>query len=132
MIDNLLAYLKKNFHGQKVIYRSSVAGHPNCERAQGPYSDRLYPHEEYWYNWSNFSDHNAMWKASLESLGDEKYSYLDIEEMTRVRPDGHLHPSKNDCLHYCLPGVIDYWNFMLLAYIASDLTKSQGLARRVS
>ena len=88
-----LSPLEKENHGQTVIYRFLAAGHPNCERARGPYFDRLYPHDEYWYNWSDLSDHIAMWKASLESLGDEQYSYLGIEE-TRVRPNGHLHPSK--------------------------------------
>ena len=45
-----------------------------------------------------------------------RFVFLDVEPMTRVRPDGHLRPDGPDCLHYCLPGVIDYWTLLLASF----------------
>ena len=44
-----------------------------------------------------------------------RFVFLDVDEMTRTRPDGHLGPP-GDCLHYCLPGVIDYWTLLLASF----------------
>ncbi|KAL7538462.1 hypothetical protein ACHAXR_008572 [Thalassiosira sp. AJA248-18] len=34
--------------------------------------------------------------------------------MTILRPDGHRTPNK-DCLHYLLPGPVDWWNHLLFS-----------------
>jgi hypothetical protein len=42
---------------------------------------------------------------------------LDVSPMTEVRGDGHRPPG--DCLHYNLPGVVDYWNHLLFSSLMS-------------
>lgn len=121
MVQNVLSFLQRSFHGIKVFVRSSIPGHPNCEKAQGPYLEHSYRHEETWYNWDEFSDHNKMWKAGIDSLGDNRFAFFDVASMSALRPDGHLDPPR-DCLHYCLPGLIDHWNFLLMAHIMSVLS----------
>ena len=148
MIQNMLAYLRQHFKGNRVYIRSTIAGHPNCKHAQGPYSDLIYPHDPVWHNWAEFASHNQAWREALAALGDERYEqgrmhgilhaagltdqlcgrdtdtsgrrvrfvFLDVEPLTRARPDGHLNPSGPDCLHYCLPGVIDIWNLFLASF----------------
>ncbi|XP_002972384.2 protein trichome birefringence-like 11 [Selaginella moellendorffii] len=58
---------------------------------------------------------------------------LDIGEMTDLRRDGHpslwyrgpnagpAARSKQDCSHWCLPGVPDTWNLLLLHHLWQDL-----------
>ena len=44
MTVNVMKYLHDNFRGLMVYVRSSVPGHPSCDKALGPYSDNLYKH----------------------------------------------------------------------------------------
>lgn len=83
---------------------------------QGPYSDTEYEHPATWHNWHEFEGHNLAWKTALQQLNDPRFVFLDVEPMTRARPDGHLWPHRPDCLHYCLPGVIDYWTLLLASF----------------
>ncbi|XP_020099119.1 protein trichome birefringence-like 26 [Ananas comosus] len=50
---------------------------------------------------------------------------LDIYHLSLLRPDGHpgpyrrFHPdlskkTQNDCLHWCLPGPVDAWNYIVM------------------
>lgn len=60
-------------------------------------------------------------------------SMLNVTRMTAQRKDGHLSvylsPSgpvaryKQDCSHWCLPGVPDTWNELLYALIMRRLTR---------
>ncbi|BDA42957.1 probable protein trichome birefringence-like 10 [Coccomyxa sp. Obi] len=115
-VQSVLRHLVSNFKGEKVFVRVSVAGHPQCQLAQGPYSDVLYQHEAYWHNWGEFKAHNDAWRHGIAALNDSRFVFVDVEPMTRVRPDGHLRPGAPDCLHYCLPGVIDYWTLLLASF----------------
>ncbi|CAL8467406.1 g6944 [Coccomyxa elongata] len=118
----VLRHLVSKFKGERVFVRASVAGHPQCQLAQGPYSDFLYPHEEHWVNWGEFKGHNDAWRQAIAAQNDTRFVFLDVEPMTRVRPDGHLRPDGPDCLHYCLPGVIDYWTLLLASFWMSCRT----------
>ena len=51
MIQNVLAYLQREFKGVRVYIRATVSGHPNCKFAQGPYSNELYEQGPAWHNW---------------------------------------------------------------------------------
>jgi len=47
---------------------------------------------------------------------------LHVTPMTAYRSDGHVgtwsdKPSVPDCSHWCLPGVPDMWNEILLSYL---------------
>ncbi|KAL5096102.1 hypothetical protein RYX36_000429 [Vicia faba] len=71
---------------------------------------------------------NAKPKAKQFGLNLE---LLDITKLTLLRPDGHagayMNPFpfangiskyvQNDCVHWCLPGVVDIWNEILLELI---------------
>ena len=65
---------------------------------------------------AEFDSHNQAWREALGALGDDRFVFVDVEPMTRARPDGHLNPPSPDCLHYCLPGVIDYWTLLFASF----------------
>ena len=51
---------------------------------------------------------------------------LDAYEISRLRPDAHPGPrhsigNKDDCLHYCLPGIPDIFNGRLLAVLKEEI-----------
>ena len=119
MTVNVMNYLRDNFRGLMVYVRSSAPGHPSCEKALGPYSDKLYGHEESMFNWAELHTYDALWKVAIGALLDKRFAFMDITQMSTARPDGHSRPP-DDCLHYCLPGLIDYWNFFLLGLLASE------------
>ncbi|XP_009421095.2 protein trichome birefringence-like 26 [Musa acuminata AAA Group] len=56
---------------------------------------------------------------------------LDTYHLSALRPDGHpgpyrrFHPDiskkpQNDCLHWCLPGIVDTWNDMLMEILMGE------------
>lgn len=74
-------------------------------------------------------------------LGQNQPELLNITSLTGRRKDGHsslyyLGPGagpapihKQDCSHWCLPGVPDTWNELLLAYfLKREITISRDLA----
>lgn len=53
-----------------------------------------------------------------------KVKILDITALSELRDEGHIShysvrglPGVNDCLHWCLPGIPDTWNELLIAQI---------------
>ncbi|PON81539.1 PC-Esterase [Trema orientale] len=53
-----------------------------------------------------------------------KVKILDITALSELRDEGHISrysirgtPGINDCLHWCLPGIPDTWNELLIAQI---------------
>ena len=42
-------------------------------------------------------------------------AYLDVTRATAMRPGGR-HSARKDCVHWCLPGPVDDWARMLLAW----------------
>ena len=55
---------------------------------------------------------------------------LDAYEIARLRPDAHPGPrrsihNKDDCLHYCLPGIPDIFNGRLLRLMQDQLSARQ-------
>lgn len=58
-----------------------------------------------------------------------KANYLNITYLSSFRKDGHpsIHrepgtptPIREDCSHWCLPGIPDLWNQLLYAYLLLD------------
>ena len=50
---------------------------------------------------------------------------LHITAMSAVRTDAHVgtwsdNPSLSDCSHWCLPGVPDAWNEVVLSYLLAN------------
>ncbi|EXC31595.1 hypothetical protein L484_008391 [Morus notabilis] len=58
----------------------------------------------------------------------KKFGVLDITRAMLMRPDGHpgAHwgnkwmKGYNDCVHWCMPGPVDYWNDFLMAVIRKE------------
>ena len=63
------------------------------------------------YNWRGVEGREARAKALLGSLG---VPYLDTFVSTSYRPGGRM-PGVN-CNHFCLPGPVDEWVRLLLAW----------------
>lgn len=75
------------------------------------------------YIWRMFLHWNAVWKFEIERKKNEEFKFMDISPMTKNRVDRHLGIwREDDCLHWCLPvpGVIDYWNNLLMSFIVYD------------
>ena len=78
-------------------------------------------------NWSPFKIANALFSAYSNTSQIMKFQVLNITLLTAQRKDGHsslyyLGPNagfaplhRQDCSHWCLPGVPDTWNELLYA-----------------
>ncbi|BGO95671.1 hypothetical protein NBRC10512_007368 [Rhodotorula toruloides] len=107
MTKEIISFIDRYPH-ITLIVRSSVPGHNDCSRYSAPliHDD---PEMHNSYNWQGFDLYNDIWRKTLEQ--HPKHIFLDVGA-TRLRPDGHRMPDK-DCLHYCLPGPVDWWNRLL-------------------
>jgi len=84
------------------------------------------------YNWNEFHANNNLVIQSFQEAAPDRFHVLDVS-MFELRPDGHVsqvfHDSadpenkfrKEDCLHYCVPGPIDTWNYLLYHHLAALL-----------
>lgn len=80
-------------------------------------------------NWSQFRIANTLLSANTSKNGIMKLKVLNITHMTGQRKDGHssvyyigpgvgsTRPRRQDCSHWCLPGVPDVWNELLYALV---------------
>ena len=78
-------------------------------------------------SWSQFKIANAMLSAHINTSEAVNFEVLNITHMSARRKDGHsslyyLGPEigpaplhRQDCSHWCLPGVPDAWNELLYA-----------------
>lgn len=63
--------------------------------------------------------------VATKSNSKTQFQLLDIYSLSLLRPDGHPNVYRekgksNDCLHWCLPGVPDTWNEILMAMLWPD------------
>lgn len=141
--------------GDKVVFRTTPPGHNNCDQFHKPFTS-LDQFESKCstqkFDWNLFEGYNDHVRETLSKEGlSNQVHVLDVVPMTKLRPDGHMefedhpktalpedkasfgrlpgidHTQKLDCLHYKLPGVVDYWNHMLLNEIGT--TKQIPLER---
>ena len=66
------------------------------------------------YSWDRIPPHNRL-ALSLLRRAAPFVRILDAAAFAEERPDRHA--SKGDCLHYCQPGPVDWWNKVLLALL---------------
>lgn len=96
--------------------------------------------------WAQFTIANSLLSAHLNTSRAVKLEVLNVTDMTARRKDGHsslyymgpgagpapLH--RQDCSHWCLPGVPDTWNELLYAlFLKREATTpgtQQGIRRR--
>jgi hypothetical protein len=124
-----LAHRVSKLHPGQVLWRTTIQGHKDCQNFDGPIQnlseDKLKELASS-YNWATFKERNnrAIKAFSEEMRG--RFGVVDTS-MFENRPDGHISQVfrdstdntnaakylKNDCLHYCTPGPIDTWNYLL-------------------
>jgi hypothetical protein len=100
-----------------VMYRGTHASHRGCFSRRDP---EVEPFEELaslmrsrsnaQYNWRQIEAQGKLARALLSTVG---VPYLDTYVATMFRPGGRMPGS---CNHFCLPGPIDDWVRLLLAY----------------
>ncbi|XP_062010049.1 xyloglucan O-acetyltransferase 4 [Rosa rugosa] len=94
----------------------------------GGYCNRTSPLREAQVDFTKFDW--EMRKIQIEEIErarkeEKKIKVLDITRAMLMRPDGHpgLHwgnqwmKGYSDCVHWCMPGPVDYWNNFLMALI---------------
>jgi hypothetical protein len=74
------------------------------------------------YNWASFAHQNDLARCLARHYG---IVFFDVHFMMRFRIDAAL--SKLDCMHSCLPGPVDEWARLLLAFLAAALPQSLDL-----
>lgn len=58
------------------------------------------------------------WARNQNGPGRVRFVAMDVTQAMEMRPDGHpgthfdhwWDPNSRDCLHWCMPGVVDTWN----------------------
>ena len=74
------------------------------------------------WQWREFAAFDRFWEAAaareqLELTARKPLKVLDVSRATSQRIDNHCgdcqHGGGNDCLHFCLPGVVDLWSIEL-------------------
>ena len=130
-MDIMLDFLAKLNRPQDMyIFRSTAPGHKKCTPnekgfnwTKGTRDPPLSTYNDYtattMYDWNLFEHYNHYTKDILHERSRAGQSpvmhFLDIFNMTILRSDGHTAPA--DCLHYHLPGAIDWWNHLLFTYL---------------
>ena len=121
-----------------VLFRTSVPGHFDCNDKEMP--NKKKPFDSWFeyqptitslYAWNKFIDYNEYAERILyhrSFLADSYFKksnmvqieLLDVYPMTVLRSDGHIGGEEchgddlcNDCLHYNLPGPVDWWNHLM-------------------
>ena len=94
-----------------IIFKTNNPGHLNCSNSLSP---RLSPkfidkHEHIdYYQWGLFPLFDSIGKSRARKYG---FKIIDMYPLY-LRPDGH--PPDGDCLHYCMPGPLNFMNDVLL------------------
>lgn len=112
-----------------LVFRNTVPGHHRCFDADGVIPVPQMTHDAFLrryyttkYDWNLFDTYNHIAKENLHHIrSDVLVHYLNVYNMTVLRPDSHW--AGNDCLHYSLPGPIDFWNHLLFTNLA-DLAEN--------
>ncbi|KAK7359736.1 hypothetical protein VNO77_01701 [Canavalia gladiata] len=134
-IETVLNWIQKSVNPRKtqVFFRTYAPVHfrggawnkgGNCHLETMPeFGSSLVPND----NWSQFKIANSLLSAYTNSSEVLRLKVLNVTEMTTQRKDGHssiyylgpgmgLAPAhRQDCSHWCLPGVPDTWNELLYA-----------------
>lgn len=117
---------------ESVIFRGTHAAIPGCDALRDPtpadghdlkrfittLNNRTGEGYQPEYGWEHFEAQNDLVRAAAAAHGAP---YLDVYYATSLRPGGHR-PAMGaggkgtDCMHYCLPGPIDDWARLLMAF----------------
>lgn len=118
VVDEMEAFaesLKRMPAHQKVFYRTTVPGHPNCMDAKGapwPAAKAASTFGEHGnlspaHDWGHIKQRNGMIVQTIQRAAPGIVTYVDAFSLSISR--GDRHQSARGCLHYCLPGPPDAW-----------------------
>ncbi|CAE7566487.1 TBL8 [Symbiodinium natans] len=117
----------QNKHGV-FIFRSHFRPHAKCDEVAAPISslDHIPPTQ---FNWHTFADQDNEWRNVFERSGP-RFVFYNITLATSLRADAHTvlikAPGKHDCLHFCLPGVVDLWSLYIISDVLETLRSCQS------
>jgi len=132
VVSNFVNFMNGHQRPNDVImFRTTVPGHENCLMQN---AKPLSNHKEFeasliadYRSWHLFGPYNDILYKAVQERNDSKYNkdkspiqILDVYPMTILRQDGHLSSPprcstcrEDDCLHYALPGPIDWWTHLM-------------------
>ncbi|CAM8911001.1 unnamed protein product [Rhodiola kirilowii] len=137
----VLNYMSNSGHKPKILFRTTTPDHfENGEWFSGGTCNRTVPFNEGEVGYKDvdsimikveLEEHERAYNIALRNGIELKL--LDNSKASLLRPDGHPGPYRffqpyangggsgngdgrliNDCLHWCLPGPIDYWNDLIM------------------
>jgi len=139
-----------------ILMRTSVPGHWNCSRKGIKPFDSYAEYEQDQlenadqvlvaaYGWDKFEYYNRYMARAIDdfNLGSPSKKrplaeLLDVFPMTVQRPDGHCSDEfrpeligTNDCLHYALPGPVDWWSHLVYNHL-EDIAAAERLHKNVA
>ena len=109
-----------------VLFRTTVPGHPQCERYSIPVNNitlmeaviankSLYPGNNYWkFKWWKFKAQNKIMTKLVDESRLQNYHIMDAYDINIRRPDHHRPP---DCLHNCFPGKTGVYHQLMLHFL---------------
>jgi len=138
-LTQAINYIRDNFTGVKLIWRTSVPGHSNCGNPalQSPLTQAQFSQinkvnyltfagKPEW-QWELLPQLNIVARETftelfghaagqfpIDDMVNNDWFELDAYSLNKLRPDSHRAP---DCLHQCTPGPIDEWNRILFAIL---------------
>ncbi|CAA6665882.1 unnamed protein product [Spirodela intermedia] len=142
VLDLVLHHLTSSGYKATVLFRTSTPDHfENGEWSDGGTCKRTVPFKGGEVSMKEVD--RVLRKVELAAFkkaagraprNGTRLKLIDTTYLSLLRPDGHpgayrtYHPFaedknakvQNDCLHWCLPGPIDYWNDLLMEMVLND------------
>ncbi|KAK9790536.1 hypothetical protein WJX73_005019 [Symbiochloris irregularis] len=131
MVRNVMQTLRRHYKGV-IIFRTSSWGHHRCAAIKVPLRNArealdFGSLDNDPYHWMSPIFREHMWGDVAAEMGMTHRFRFANTSMTMLRGDGHLDRQQDagsenvfdDCLHYCMPGVPDYWNWVLYNVLLS-------------
>jgi hypothetical protein len=108
-----------------LVYRSTAAGHGDCERLQAPFASaelgESWVRERPWHEGPLFAGQNRRAWAAVAGAAGGRAALLDAWETSLAR--GEVHQGGGDCLHYCVPaGPMMAWADALAGLLEKRVT----------
>ena len=128
MVNMVTDTMQTNFKGSLFVFRTSAPGYYGCETMEEPVDtpQELTPDIDL-YDWRKPIQAELMWEQKARERSLDSFRWLNVS-FSAYRADAHVGykirdgQNKLDCLHWCMPGVPDYWNYLLYNLFATELS----------
>ena len=137
MVQQTLKLVAENFRGSAVVYRTSIWGHYGCSAEIGPIQKVVLAEQDK-FDWGKPLGAETVW-ATFADAHLPAYTEFHVvnASITMLRADGHKGRaisnsgrSFEDCLHNCLPGPADHWNWLLFNILSTKVYKEHTNSNR--